>query len=130
MVWEYGKTPFASEQEYGSGTISSENRVEVRYNDEKVITSLAPRSFDDDRNDEGRDHLNLKDVIQFSDGKPGVYTVNVTNTLRYRTCNIVPELNAYDKETDLIEKKTDIHTRHRSEVKVDNPLPRRGIFSS
>lgn len=104
LQWEYGKTPIGSKQGPDGGTIHSENRVEVLYNGEEVISSMEPKaSADYDGADQGAESLDLKKLIEFHDKKPGVYTIKVSSTLGYRTCQIKSKRKSYEKETDMVE---------------------------
>ncbi|MGN7470102.1 hypothetical protein [Brevibacillus sp. SAFN-007a] len=98
LVWTYGETPIGASQDYSGATIFSENRIQV-FHEGKEIASLKPNT-DEEYVDKGDESLNLKAIIAANENKPGVYTVKVTNTLRYKTCAIVPLYKKYVKELD------------------------------
>lgn len=107
LAWEDGETSLGTKQRYGSGTIESENEVKISFND-RVLAAIKPRTLDEDEERdqrEGAKSLNLKQLIDFQDGRPGVYTIQVTSTLSYRTCEIVQNLSSYSKNTDTREKQ-------------------------
>lgn len=107
LVWEDGATSLGSRQESSGATIQSSNEVKIIYND-KVLTTIKPSRSkrDDDRSDDtGVDSLNVKQLIDFQDGKPGVYSIEVTNTMEYLTCQVTYGGKSYTKDTDLLEKK-------------------------
>lgn len=105
LVWKDGKTPMGAAQ--GQGTMESSNEVEISYNDD-VLTKLKPRIIRTDGEkeaNEGVDSLDLKQIIDFHDRKPGVYTIKVTNTLGYQSCKVISYLKSYKKDTDFIEQE-------------------------
>ncbi|MFD2370999.1 hypothetical protein ACFSO0_13845 [Brevibacillus sp. GCM10020057] len=103
LVWEDGETLLGTKQYYG-GTITSENEVKISFNG-RALTTIKPRLSEDQGAEEGVPSLNLKQFIDFQDGKPGVYTIEVTNTMSYRTCQIEQDGNSYDKNTDTQEQQ-------------------------
>ncbi|QRG65831.1 hypothetical protein [Brevibacillus choshinensis] len=107
LIWEDGETLLGSKQEYGSGTIESSNVVKIKYNDDTLMT-IKPRHTDqeEDKSDtDGVKSLDFKKFIDFQDGKPGVYTIEVTNVMGYRTCEVVYSSKDYTKNTDMLEKQ-------------------------
>lgn len=95
--WEYGVIPFGAKFGIDDSEISSKNRVVVKYNGEE-IKEYKPRKSDDNEVN-GYESLDLQSVIQ-GDGRKGAYTVEVENTLTYRTCRVVQKNRAYKKDID------------------------------
>ncbi|WP_103107748.1 hypothetical protein [Brevibacillus reuszeri] len=96
VEWAYGEIGFGSRQAPNGDQMISENRTEVLY-DGKVIYSVKPGSRDDD--DNGIDELNIKKIIASNDTKPGEYTIRVTNTLGYSSCQVLSSNRSYNKQT-------------------------------
>ncbi|RNB90942.1 hypothetical protein EDM59_00730 [Brevibacillus nitrificans] len=107
LVWEDGKTFLGSRQESAGGTIQSSNEVKVSFNDKTLLTIEPKRATkDDDRSgDLGSDSLNIKQLIEAQLGQPGIFTIEVTNTMEYRTCQVTYGGKSYTKDTDVLEKK-------------------------
>lgn len=95
LQWEYGAVPYGAMFDFGDGEITSKNEILVKYNGE-VIKSYKPRKSDDNEPG-GYDSLDLARLIE-QDGRKGEYTVEVENTLTYRTCKIVERYSSYKKK--------------------------------
>ncbi|GED70543.1 hypothetical protein BRE01_42450 [Brevibacillus reuszeri] len=100
VEWSYGEIGFGSRQAPNGAQMTSENRVEVLY-DGKLIYSLKPSLREDE--DNGLSDLNIKKIISGNDAKPGEYTIRVTNTLGYTSCQILSTNRSYNKQTDFVE---------------------------
>ncbi|CAM3268137.1 hypothetical protein EDM52_04135 [Brevibacillus invocatus] len=97
LQWEYGAVPYGAMFDFGDGEISAKNELVVKYNGE-VIKAYKPRKSED-YEPGGYDSLDLGRLIE-QDGRTGEYTVEVENTLTYRTCIIVERYSAYKKKID------------------------------
>ncbi|GAA4715189.1 hypothetical protein [Brevibacillus fulvus] len=99
VEWEYEEVGFGEKQKFSGAPISSENRVEVVFNDKKVLKTF------DNETDGARKRLNLADIIEENDNKPGTYTIRVWNELHYKTCELNWRGDYYEKDVDTATKE-------------------------
>jgi len=106
LRWEVGETGFGERRHYSGGLIFSKNAVKVIYNDRQVLERIVPKNSEVT---DGKETLDLQQIIKQNDYKPGKYTIEIEQELAYVKCQVELRRGVFDKDVS-VDKRTQTFT--------------------